>query len=271
MAQAFQSFADETLGIDPSGFTSRWAHPDNSEGIVNTSADGLAATEQEQLGPNAWKFVEAASGAPRVCFEKDSLSGTTDDEIEALLHLSKNDNRHIGLLVLRGSGTTEAGRSGYALYIRPQTNWFEIRRTTSGSESTVASGTLNYGGHGIIRVRYAANENGSGNLVMSAEAWPYDDEALKVALAYTDTSKMSPGFLGLGSVNLAVAGTITYWGWVGFGTDGDPAPTGPVGVSEEPFRLRHNPRTNKVIPVLSSPTVTDIGANCVRPRVSKGF
>ena len=39
----------------------------------------------------------------------------------------------------------------------------------------------------------------------------------------------------------------------------------------EAFQLRHNPRTNKVIPVLSSPTVTDIGANCVRPRVMKGY
>ena len=39
----------------------------------------------------------------------------------------------------------------------------------------------------------------------------------------------------------------------------------------EPFQLRHNPRTNKVIPVLSAPTVTDIGANCVRPRVTKGY
>jgi len=42
-------------------------------------------------------------------------------------------------------------------------------------------------------------------------------------------------------------------------------------VSTEPFLLRHNPRTNKVVPVLSSPTVTDIGATCVRPRVTKGF
>ena len=42
-------------------------------------------------------------------------------------------------------------------------------------------------------------------------------------------------------------------------------------VSAEPFALRHNPRTNKVIPVLSAPTVTDIGANCVRPRVTKGY
>ena len=46
---------------------------------------------------------------------------------------------------------------------------------------------------------------------------------------------------------------------------------GGASVSAEPFLLRHNPRTNKVIPVLSSPTVTDIGANCVRPRVTKGF
>ena len=46
---------------------------------------------------------------------------------------------------------------------------------------------------------------------------------------------------------------------------------GGASVSAEPFLLRHNPRTNKVIPVLSSPTVTDIGAACVRPRVTKGF
>ena len=61
--------------------------------------------------------------------------------------------------------------------------------------------------------------------------------------------------------------------WVdvaGIGTDGDPAPTGPLSTTEA-FALRHNPRTNKVIPVLSSPTVTDIGANCVRPRVTKGY
>ena len=65
--------------------------------------------------------------------------------------------------------------------------------------------------------------------------------------------------------------SIAYVYSIGIGTDGDPAPTGPVDVSAEFFRLRHNPRTNKVIPVLSSPTVTDIGANCVRPRVTKGY
>ena len=67
-----------------------------------------------------------------------------------------------------------------------------------------------------------------------------------------------------------ITGT-TVCHYFGVGTDGDPAPTGPVEVSAEGFLLRHNPRTNKVIPVLSSPTVTDIGAACVRPRVTKGF
>ena len=64
--------------------------------------------------------------------------------------------------------------------------------------------------------------------------------------------------------------SIAYVYSIGIGTDGDPAPTGPIGTTEA-FALRHNPRTNKVIPVLSSPTVTDIGANCVRPRVTKGY
>ena len=81
--------------------------------------------------------------------------------------------------------------------------------------------------------------------------WP---GAGRVAMQSTD---LSPSLLGK----------------IGIGTDGDPAPTEPTGPlsTTEAFALRHNPRTNKVIPVLSSPTVTDIGANCVRPRVSKGF
>ena len=56
---------------------------------------------------------------------------------------------------------------------------------------------------------------------------------------------------------------------------GSPPSAGPFElaglVSTESYQLRHNPRTNKVIPVLSAPTVTDIGANCVRPRVTKGY
>ena len=39
----------------------------------------------------------------------------------------------------------------------------------------------------------------------------------------------------------------------------------------EPYRFTHHPRLHKVIPTLSSPTVTDIGAACVRPRVTKGY
>ena len=84
----------------------------------------------------------------------------------------------------------------------------------------------------------------------------------------TDTTLTGAGPVGL------MATAVTQPGYariVTVGTDGDPAPTGPVDVSAEAFTLRHNPRTNKVIPVLSSPTVTDIGAACVRPRVTKGY
>ena len=76
------------------------------------------------------------------------------------------------------------------------------------------------------------------------------------------------GLIGWGRADYS--GASYYVRKIAVGTDGDPAPTGPLSTTEA-FALRHNPRTNKFIPVLSSPTVTDIGANCVRPRVTKGY
>ena len=92
-----------------------------------------------------------------------------------------------------------------------------------------------------------------------------EDENDTREMTATDSSYTSPAFAGVRTINGIARFTHFY-----VGTDGDPAPTEPLG-GAEPFLLRHNPRTNKVIPVLSSPTVTDIGATCVRPRVTKGF
>ena len=88
----------------------------------------------------------------------------------------------------------------------------------------------------------------------------------------TDSVLASAGLTGMlfagdSSTDFTVDRRVYF---AGIGTDGDPAPTGPLSTTEA-FALRHNPRTNKVIPVLSSPTVTDIGAACVRPRVTKGY
>jgi hypothetical protein len=114
------------------------------------------------------------------------------------------------------------------------------------------------------------------NPLMRWKVWaPGDSEPL--GFRYDDTQAVNGVF---SDPTLAGAGVLIRNNWsvdvdlieFGVGTDGDPAPTGPVGgVSTEPFLLRHNPRTNKVVPVLSSPTVTDLGATCVRPRVTKGF
>jgi len=75
--------------------------------------------------------------------------------------------------------------------------------------------------------------------------------------------------------NAAVARLRLFYSFTGTLSDADlislSADPYQIFESEEPFRLRHNPRTNKVIPVLSSPTVTDIAATCARPRVTKGF
>ena len=97
--------------------------------------------------------------------------------------------------------------------------------------------------------------------------WANDADQLATTEAVaTEATAFTEGWVGF---HFWTAATYRIYE-IGVGTDGDPAPTGPVGTTEA-FALRHNPRTNKVIPVLSSPTVTDIGANCVRPRVTKGY
>ena len=88
-----------------------------------------------------------------------------------------------------------------------------------------------------------------------------------------------PGFLGEflifpsdlsdGEVDTVEGYAAHKWGLAGNLPSDHPYKAAPPGSVS--FLLRHNPRTNKVIPVLSSPTVTDIGANCVRPRVTKGY
>jgi len=134
--------------------------------------------------------------------------------------------------------------------------------------AVIASYVPNSGQSAATRHKFKAYKNGNDSGV---KGWLATAEEPSGWGAEGSTGIQSqagvPGF----SLSITDAQIYYLYGF-GVGTDGDPAPTGPVGgVSAEPFLLRHNPRTNKVIPVLSSPTVTDIGATCVRPRVTKGF
>ena len=123
-----------------------------------------------------------------------------------------------------------------------------------------------------LRVIIFRWEEVGGAVVMEVSSRFKDEPFKPVPLLTRSTDTALVGEIGwLGFGRLKNSNVFNVFTFVGVGTDGDPAPTGFVEVSAEPFQLRHNPRTNKVIPVLSAPTVTDIGANCVRPRVTKGY
>ena len=268
MAQAFEDFDGYPTGALTGPWGDTWGSY-NIQEVVSIPSDHLE-THSTALGARALRLNSGTSGSARRATKYTALSGSASDEIFAIVGASDSGSHVIPNLVLRGSGTSEATRTGYVLFIREGSNDFEIRKKTNGSSSTlssratiVANALRDY----ALACRFSIVQNGSG-INYTAKVWRFgfDDEADATTISGTDASPLSQGWLGVGLI-IVQSETKAFFGSVGFGTDGDPAPTGPI----ESFQLRHNPRTNKVIPVLSAPTVTDIGANCVRPRVTKGF
>ena len=271
MAEAFEDFDDYSTGVLTGPWEDTWGSY-NIQEVVAVPSDNLAE-QSAGLGAQALRLNSHASSSNRRATKYTDLSGSAEDEIFAVVGGSEAASRTIPTLHLRGGGTTEATRNGYILFIRSGSNNFGIRRKLNGSNNTRVSGTFADGwwSDAALVVRFKATESGA-SVILQAKVWRLgiDDEADAVTINNTDTTPPAHGWLGIGHINVGTE-TKGFFGSVGFGTDGDPAPTGPLDVSAEPFQLRHNPRTNKVIPVLSSPTVTDIGAACVRPRVTKGY
>ena len=168
--------------------------------------------------------------------------------------------------VICGSGT-QGSRTGYFVFLRNSGDVL-LRRAVDGEEVSVATANpLDM----ITDVRCITELSINANGLIELYFWPQSEaKPASPLLSYTDASPLSAGWCGWFDTSGASSSGAKLYS-ISAGTDGDPAPTGPVEAPAEPFALRHNPRTNKVIPVLSSPIVTDIGAACVRPRVSKGY
>ena len=187
-----------------------------------------------------------------------------DTEVLVRMRTTQNFSINHGVVV-RGQGqfgSTTA--SGYHLNIRGTIGFRDFRTVNNTETHFQAANVVNLTStleYNLLRVRAEGS-------TIRFKAWETGATEPDWQRTRTNTDVTGTGLVGLFLRGISASLLVD---WIGAGWDGDPAPTGPVGVSEEPFQLRHNPRTNKVIPVLSSPTVTDIGANCVRPRVSKGY
>ena len=255
MGQYFTDFRDDPIAPGlPANWTFRWssftASIESGNPLDGSSVAFVAI-------PNGSFSREAAS------WDAVPEAGVIAVRVDGLFSFVATQSlNNIVSPVICGSGT-QATRTGYFVFIR-RSGDVELFRAVNGTEVKVA----NTNRTAIITdvrciIELSINANGLIELYFweQSEAKP----ALPL-LSYTDPSPLSAGWCGWFDTGAPTANGVKLYS-ISAGTDGDPAPTGPA----EPFQLRHNPRTNKVIPVLSAPTVTDIGANCVRPRVTKGY
>ena len=223
-------------------------------------------------GTNNWRF-EIVGGVLEIQPNSNAIWGVW------LLDAVNESTNHVEAYMDAGLSASAGGR-GFQGYVTTDMELDSARffgGITNQLRISVSRGAVASFGASITefapdtdsatRKRYRALTNGEAAKI---KAWlPQDEEPVLWGADGSSENNVVSGKQGIGGrLN---TNQILYVHGFGVGTDGDPAPTGPVDVSAEPFLLRHNPRTNKVIPVLSSPTVTDIGANCVRPRVTKGF
>ena len=276
MAQYFDNFSSDTVDLFPSGWSSEWADMDVSDNYVRASS-ALSANWAALAGDNYFHLDDTPGVYSRRAAKYIAGDASQISEIRGLVrNATPNDATSRSVAVLCGDGINASWRTGYALWIAGGSNRYRINRKLDGGEdiTALAIGSLgayfDSGSSNSSYFRFQTVASGS-NLVIRSKVWSTAvSEPDEWDLSAEDTSPLPAGWQGIGALTNASSAAVGF-GWVGIGTDGDPAPTGPVDVSAEPFLLRHNPRLNKVIPVLSSPTVTDIGANCVRPRVKKGY
>ena len=268
MAEYYEDFSGYAIGSVPNGYTFPWS-ADGS--VMSVESENPVASSDRRL-----EVTQATGNFTRVAVKWDAGECSGKTTVRARLNLVlrlTNPTRTVWIpgSLVNGSGSSQATRTGYSHW--GGVGGVRISRANNGTDTTLAnvSGATWPSNE---RVDFFAEIIRDGSSI-EVRRWLAGDSRPETASASaTDASALSEsGFFGLALLSGSTSNVAALPAWVyeiGVGTDGDPAPTGPLGTTEA-FALRHNPRTNKVIPVLSSPTVTDIGANCVRPRVTKGF
>ena len=271
MAQAFRSFVNETPGPVPSDFFSHAGSDADDPAVISDDPDFQAFPGESYL-------LQSSLSSLAVTRWLDAPTAVGICEMTGLCWQESNtapNFRRFGGMAVGVHENTDAypGPAPHAQWNSGNNKRASIREFAANGNDSQLIQLTDAGPWGLVnpyiwrfRVNMTTGE-------MAWRQWLYTDpEPSTWLLEHTAPSPGDWG-TGFGLISGANSGGLfrmVHFSWIGVGTDGDPAPTGPLSTTEA-FALRHNPRTNKVIPVLSSPTVTDIGAACVRPRVSKGY
>ena len=239
MAQYYTDFSSPNA---VSEWTSRWAD--------------VPSISVHSEGEENYLEIITRSSASRQFISWDTVPDAA--QVNVLMRVSGSLDRRI---CARGSGAI-GSETGWTLGRREST-MARVSRYLNGAFNNTANSSVFHSTTTDV-VFSEANLDGSS---LQWREWLTSDSAPDWRISINNSNISEAGQTGIFLFEASL--TLKVWSFA-VGTDGDPAPTGPLSTTEA-FALRHNPRTNKVIPVLSSPTVTDIGATCVRPRVSKGY
>ena len=239
MAQYYTDFSEPNAVNE---WTSRWV-------------SGASISVQSEGAENYLQIITPETNGRRF-ISWDAVPDAA--QVNVLMRSSGDFDRRI---ITRGSGSS-GGESGWAIGRNAATGATITRYRDGGINQFASETNVSVSADDVTLSE--ANSNGNDH---EYREWPVGGSAPDWLLSASSIFVVEAGRTGV--FIFPANATRKIWTFA-VGTDGDPAPTGPLSTTEA-FALRHNPRTNKVIPVLSSPTVTDIGANCVRPRVSKGY
>lgn len=231
MAQYFTSFgADEgyTLGaVAGQGWTNRWATTGNRDIIEDGAASNGRALALTNNNSNS-----------NVLLSYDALDADPDTaEIEVLTRL-KIDNTsgvvHQGLAVRAAGGSS--GAHGYAGHLNNNNAVQLIRFNNSNSRTDLAEsgigGTIPINTYYFLRVR-ATGTGATVTLRLKQWTGVVGDEPVDWDVVFDDTSGSRITAAGWAGVFKRANSNYTY-DWVGFGTNGDTAPSEPVSAPDGP-------------------------------------
>jgi len=217
MAQYFTDFGDDTIGQQPTGWTKRWL--------------GSPCTVETNAGADNGKALKLGPGSPapsHTLLSWDAIDGDSSRaDFEILTRWqSTNENVSFGVGVGAGrcSGDTSAtsnGYYGYSVYAS-----FRDRRIASRLAGvTTALGTTADATAASSVWRYSRfRVNGSS---LKLKVWTgtlQDEPGWQVEVTNTEIS--AAGWVGL---VLMYGNYVVHHDWIGVGTGGDAAPSGPVG------------------------------------------
>ena len=247
MAQYWTDFEGESVGEQPSSWTRRWAT--SSQFLIEsdaTASNGIAA-----------KFEPTnTSNTHRIVTWDDVDSDPDRDNVEIVCRFSSpvesNTERRCRLLS-RGSNPL-SDRTGYVIGpAATASTSLRIVKYVSPDFSGIAESGWDGVGQDewwLVRTRVSGNN-------LRLRVWKDGDpEPSAWDLEATDSDITDPGWVG---VFIFDGSVITKVDWFGVGTDGDPAPTGPVDDGGQVATVSENYGTTSVFSarLISRATVSE--------------